>query len=100
MEVTEVLGRRRVCDVVERRARYAWLEERCTYSCEVVFDSVTLWTVSPGSSFHGDFSGKNTGVGCYLLLQEIFLIQGLNQCLLHCRRILTTEPSGKKRNRR
>ena len=46
MEVTEVLGQRRVCDVVERRARYAWLEERCTYSCEVVFDSVTLWTVS------------------------------------------------------
>ena len=27
--------------------------------------------------------GKNTGVGCHALLQGIFLIQGLNQCLLH-----------------
>ena len=26
--------------------------------------------------------GKNTGVGCYFLLQGIFLTQGLNQCLL------------------
>ena len=30
-----------------------------------------------------DFSGKNTGVGCYFLLQGIFLTQGLNPCLLH-----------------
>ena len=27
--------------------------------------------------------GKNTGVGCHALLQELFLIQGLNPCLLH-----------------
>ena len=26
-----------------------------------------------------DFPGKNTGVGCHCLLQEIFLTQGLNQ---------------------
>ena len=32
----------------------------------------------PGSSVHGIFPGKNTGVGCHFLLQEIFLIQGLN----------------------
>ena len=31
---------------------------------------------------------KNTGAGSLLLLQQIFLIQGWNQCLLHCRRIL------------
>ena len=31
-----------------------------------------------------DFLGKNTGVGCHFLLQ-IFLTQGLNQGLLHCR---------------
>ena len=33
-----------------------------------------------------DYPGKNTGVGCYFLLQGIFLIQGLNlhlPCLLH-----------------
>ena len=32
--------------------------------------------------------GKNTGVGCHSLLQGIFLIQGLNPGLLHCRQIL------------
>ena len=32
--------------------------------------------------------GKNTGVGCYSLLQEIFLTQGLNPGLLHHRHIL------------
>ena len=31
----------------------------------------------------GDFSGKNTGVGCHLLLWGIFLIQGSNLSLLH-----------------
>ena len=32
--------------------------------------------------------GKNTGVGRHSLLQGIFLIQGSNLCLLHCRQIL------------
>ena len=35
-----------------------------------------------------DFPGKNTGVGCHCLLQGIFLTQGSNQRLLHCRQIL------------
>ena len=35
-----------------------------------------------------DFPGKNTGVGCHFLLQEIFLTQGLNPGLLHCRQML------------
>ena len=30
---------------------------------------------------------KNTGVGCHFLLQGIFLTQGLNLGLLHCRQI-------------
>jgi len=30
-----------------------------------------------------DFPGKNTGVGCYFLLQGIFLTQRLNPCILH-----------------
>ena len=29
-----------------------------------------------------DSPGKNTGVGCHFLLQEIFLTQGSNMCLL------------------
>ena len=34
-------------------------------------------------SVHGDFPGKNTGVGCHFLLQGIFLTQGANPHLLH-----------------
>ena len=35
-----------------------------------------------------DFPGKNTGVGYCFLLQEIFLTQGLNPGLPHCRQTL------------
>ena len=42
----------------------------------------------PGSSVHGNSSGKNTGVGCHALLQGIFPNQGSNPGLLHCRQIL------------
>ena len=42
----------------------------------------------PGSSVHGDSPGKNTGVGCHGLLQGIFLTQGVNPGLPHCRQIL------------
>ena len=42
----------------------------------------------PGTSVHGDSPGNNTGVGCHVLLQGIFPIQGSNPDLLYCRRIL------------
>ena len=35
-----------------------------------------------------NFPGKNTGVGCHFLLQEIFLTQGSNPGLPHCRQML------------
>ena len=35
-----------------------------------------------------DSPGKNAEVGSHSLLQGIFLTQGLNQSLLHCRQIL------------
>ena len=35
-----------------------------------------------------DFPGKNTRVGCHLLLQEIFPTQGLNLGLPQCRQTL------------
>ena len=35
-----------------------------------------------------DSPGKNTGVGCHDILQGIFLTQGWNLQLLHCRQIL------------
>ena len=42
----------------------------------------------PGSSVHGNSPGKKTAVGCHALLQGIFLTQGLNPGLPHCRQIL------------
>ena len=42
----------------------------------------------PRSSVHGDSPGRNTGMGCYALLQGIFPTQGLNPGLPHCRQIL------------
>ena len=42
----------------------------------------------PGSSVHGDSSGKNTRVGSHSHLQEIFPTQGSNPGLPHCRWIL------------
>ena len=35
-----------------------------------------------------DSPGKNTGVDCHFLLQGIFLTQGSNLGLLHCRQTL------------
>ena len=35
-----------------------------------------------------NFPGKNTGMGCHSLLQEIYPIQGLNQSLPYCRQVL------------
>ena len=43
---------------------------------------------SPGSSAHEHSPGKNTGVGCHALLQEIFPTQGSNPGLPHCGHIL------------
>ena len=43
---------------------------------------------SPGSSVYGDSPGKNTEVGYHALLQGIFLTQGSNPGLPHCRQIL------------
>ena len=41
-------------------------------SCQTLCDSMDC---HPGSSVHGDSSGKDTGVGCHVLLQGIFLTQ-------------------------
>ena len=45
----------------------------------------------PGSSVQGDSPGKNTGVGCYVLLQGVFPSQGLNPGLPRCRQILSSQ---------
>ena len=53
-------------------------------SHSAVSDSIA----SPGSSAHGDFPGKNTGVDCHALLQGTFPTQESNSGLLNCRWIL------------
>ena len=45
---------------------------------------VTLWTVARQAPLcPWDFPGKNAGVGCHFLFQEIFLTQGSNLHLLN-----------------
>ena len=55
----------------EKAGKYSWMEN-------IVTRLPSPW----------DFPGKNTGVGCHFLLQEIFPIQGLNLGLPHCRQTL------------
>ena len=57
-----------------------------TQSCPTLCDPMDY--SPPGSSDHGDSPGKNTGVGCYALLQGIFPTQGSNPGLPHCKQIL------------
>ena len=47
---------------------------------------MTLWAIA--SFCPWDSPGKNTEVSSHSLLQGIFLTQGLNPGLLHCRQIL------------
>ena len=46
----------------------------------------SAWTEACQAPLSMEFS-MNTGVGCHFLFQEIFLTQGLNPGLLHCRQI-------------
>ena len=57
------------------------LVTRCPTLCDAMDRSPR------GSSAHAIFH-KNTGMGCHSHIQRIFLIQGLNPGLLHCRQIL------------
>ena len=49
---------------------------------------VIPWTVAYHIPLSMDFLGKNTGVCCHFLLQEIFPMQGLNPGLPHSRQTL------------
>ena len=59
----------------------------CMCVCSIVPDTLRPHGLHPARLLcPWDFPGKNTGVGCYFLLQGIFLIQGSNLhllCLLH-----------------
>ena len=54
----------------------------------VASDFVTPWTVPARLLCPWNSPGKNTGVGSHSLLQGVFLTQGSNLGLLHCRQIL------------
>ena len=55
----------------------------CVLSRLVVSDSLQPHGLQPASLLcPWDSPGKNTGAGCHFLLQEIFLTQGSNLCLL------------------
>ena len=61
---------------------------RACVSRSVVSDFVTPWTVPARLLCPWNSPGKNTGVGSHSLLQGVFLTQGSNLGLLHCRQIL------------
>ena len=54
----------------------------CVLLSHVQFFVTPMDCSPPGSSVHGVFPGKNTGVGCHFLLQGIIPTQGLNLGLL------------------
>ena len=58
-------------------------------SCSVVSNCLQPHGLQPARLLcPWNFPGKNTEVGGHSLLQRIFLTQGSNQSLLHCRQIL------------
>ena len=58
-------------------------------SCSVVFNSLWPHGLQPARLIHPwNSPGKNTVVNCHSLLQGIFMTQGSNPGLLHCRQTL------------
>ena len=65
---------------------HAFVESEVTQSCPTLSDPMDC--SPPGPLCPWDSPGKNTGVGCHALLQEIFPTPGWNPGLPHCRQIL------------
>ena len=61
---------------------------KCFFNKEGNFDTCSSTTWPTRLLCPWDFSGKDNGVGCHFLLQGIFLTQGSNLGLPHCRQIL------------
>ena len=67
-----------------------YIESSQTACMIVVCHSVVFNSLWPRFLHPWDSPGKSTGMGCYFLLQGIFLTQWSNPCLLyllHCRQI-------------
>ena len=75
--------------VLEFNLQYPRIVKMCCamLSRSVVPNSLRPHGLQPARLFcPWDSPGRNTGVGCHALLQGIFLTQGLNPGVLHCRR--------------
>ena len=68
-----------------RRVQKERKENEVVQSCPTLCNPMDYKT--PGSSVL-DFTGKSTKVGCHFLLQGIFMTQGSNPGLPHCRQTL------------
>ena len=64
------------------RVKWSEVAQLCLTLCDSMDGSL------PGSSVHGIFPGKNTGVDYHFLLQGIFPTQQWNLGLPHCRQTL------------
>ena len=62
---------------------------KVSVSCSVTSETLQSHGLGPTRLIHPQNSlGKNTEVGCHFLFQGIFLTQGSNLGLPHCRKIL------------
>ena len=61
-------------------------ENEVAQSCSTLCNSMDC--SPPDSSNPWNFPGKSTGMGCHILLKGIFLTQGSNLALPHCRQTL------------
>ena len=65
---------------------WKWVKVLVAQLCWTLCDPIDC--SSPGSSVHRILQARTLAWGSHALLQRIFLTQGLNLSLLHCRRIL------------
>ena len=76
--------------IAEEKTMYTYIHKCCRcLVISVLSDSLRPYGLQPSRLLHPwDSLGKSTRVGCYALLQGIFLTQGSKSGLLHCRWIL------------
>ena len=76
-------------EVIISSSFYHWGHWKWKWSHSVMSDSLRLHGLYPTRLLcPWDYPGNSTGVGSHSLLQSIFLTQGLNLGLQHCRQIL------------
>ena len=90
MSIMNIKGEYILGSISQTCLQYSFFSQTCVVlSHSVMSNSFDPMDCSQqGSSVHGDSPGKNTGMGCYDLLQGIFPTQGSNPGLPHCRQIL------------